>query len=82
MAEETREDLLVEANSLRDHVRISYVAFRVRRRLDTICGSKVKGEPSWLAFLLDIWYSRQESNLRLLPPEGSALSTELREHEK
>lgn len=24
-------------------------------------------------------YSRQESNLRLLPPEGSALSTELRE---
>ncbi len=25
------------------------------------------------------WYSRQESNLRLLPPEGSALSTELRE---
>src|SRR5688572_17928640 len=27
-----------------------------------------------------IWYSRQESNLRLLPPEGSALSTELREH--
>ena len=25
-------------------------------------------------------YSRQESNLRLLPPEGSALSTELREH--
>lgn len=26
-----------------------------------------------------IWYSRQESNLRLLPPEGSALSTELRE---
>ena len=26
-----------------------------------------------------MWYSRQESNLRLLPPEGSALSTELRE---
>lgn len=29
-----------------------------------------------------IWYSRQESNLRLLPPEGSALSTELRERKQ
>ncbi len=27
------------------------------------------------------WYSRQDLNLRLLPSEGSTLSTELREHE-
>ena len=26
------------------------------------------------------WYSRRDSNLRLLPSEGSTLSTELREH--
>ena len=28
---------------------------------------------------LDFWYSRRDLNLRLLPSEGSTLSTELRE---